>query len=142
MNRVISNIGLSPESIRNGQVEQLSFDDNGKPIYTFSMPEGYKTMLFDGDLIGMTIACCADLSRGLKIEYIKEFNIDALNVLSKNKQSDLHFVFDAKKYIEYCSHGPEPIIPPIVVIMLYRSDIKLITDKLGYPVIDSAQFKN
>ena len=74
-------------------------------------------------------------------EYIKEFDINALNVLAKNKQSDLHFVFDAKKYIGYSQWQSKPIIPPIVIIMLYSRDVRLVMCQLGYPVIDSSQFK-
>lgn len=123
---------ISSEIIKQGYIL-----DNGSLV----IPEGYKTILFNGELIGMSIANGSDFAKSLKVEYIKEFDINALNVLAKNKQSDLHFVFDAKKYIGYSQWQSKPIIPPIVIIMLYSRDVRLVMCQLGYPVIDSSQFK-
>ncbi|HAK29359.1 MULTISPECIES: hypothetical protein [Sphingobacterium] len=131
--------GISPEEIKRGTIESIRKTEDGSFVYHFYRLPGFCTILgFDDKLIGWH----ADNDSPAYIDFKKEFlinlDIEALKVFGKNKEKDLDIVFDGASYIDLNLINP-PHRAPIVLVMLYSEDAKMIARKLGYPVINHAQ---
>ena len=74
-----------------------------------------------------------------KRSLLAELPKSALRVLSLNRDSDFHAVFDGKTYVQQQLAVGRVTPLPIAIIHLYPEDAKLIEQQLGYPVINISE---
>ena len=125
-----------------GIVQTVHELPNGDYEYHQYILPGFNTINTpDGKLIGWHAVNNCDAYNGFKKEALGKLKVDQLRVFSKHKEKDLDLVFDSKEYIKLCQSNP-PATIPIVMVMLYQSDVNLISNILGYPIIDNSEFKH
>ena len=131
---------IAPEMIKRGFVETVRFSKTGERITTVEKVPGLDVILSEnGDVIGWSCRNGSASYLNLKREIIRERNVPQLQMIAGNPRRDIDFVFDASSYIKL-RKTDSPKLAPVVMIMLYKSQVDLIKNELGYPVIVNSEF--
>jgi len=138
--KIESKIGISQQAIHDGWMERLVKNEDGKYVYHHFILPGFTPIKTQNDrLIGWSAVNNSIAYNDFKRYALESMDIPFLTVFARNKEKDLDMVFEGDEYIKYRKLNP-PTSIPIVMVMLYKSDVKLISQELGYPVINNSQF--